>query len=107
MTEPGIVRGPLPVPGNVHYGHSWDFSYSPLQLLIHCGYYVAFVLKRRGKSDSLLVNWQTQTKPSKSLSSVSSVNTRRLLVPSEAFLGLGYSIGITSFCSPKQIPRNI
>lgn len=48
-----------------------------------------------------------QTKPSKSLSSVSSVNTRGLLVLSEAFLGLGYSIGIISFCSPEQIPRNI
>lgn len=40
------VRGPLPVPGNIHYGHSRDFSYSPLELFIHCGHNVTFVLQK-------------------------------------------------------------
>lgn len=45
---------PLPVPGNIHYRHSWDFSYSPLELFIHCGHNVTFVLqkKRRVRSNT-------------------------------------------------------
>lgn len=45
-----LVRGPLPVPGNIHYRHSRDFSYSPLELFIHCGHNVTFVLQKKKAS---------------------------------------------------------
>lgn len=76
-------RSPLPVPGNIHYGHSWNFSYSPLELFIHCGYNITFVLKKRDKPESTLVQ-----KSNKSLNSISSFNRRGLPVNSNAFLGL-------------------
>lgn len=77
------VRSPLPVPGNIHYGHSWNLSYSPLELFIHCGYNITFVLKKRGKPESTLV-----LKASKSLNSISPFNRRGLPVNSKALLGL-------------------
>lgn len=68
------VRGPLPVPGNIHYRHPWDFSYSPLELFIYCGHNVTFVLpkkkkkeRKRGESDSTPVNRSKRDKAEQKL----------------------------------------
>lgn len=78
-------RDSLPVPGNIHYRHSRDFPYSPLQLFIHCGHNVTFVLqKNEGQSDSTPVNPRKESWLTKGSNSENSLNTRRVRVLSKA-----------------------